>query len=464
MAQPYKLRGEGLPGNSNFLVGALVADDVPIWDATNLKWTVAQKSTFGVLDHTLLTNIGTNTHPQIDTHIADATVHFTVGSIDHGALAGLGDDDHDQYALIAGDTFTGDVTMPRLRLTATNDLSLAGTLHAFQVGSSAGANIGIDSDEIMARNNGATATLSLNINGGSVAIGADLNAAAQLDSATGVFSRSGQNIITNDGTATSAYYITTPVMRTQLGGIAVSRVGSDAAFIEWWSQNFGVRQGFIQHIGAGGMIIRSETHGAPIIISAEDAGGTTRTILSADPDTSTILRADTNLELEVAASENSLIGVANARVALYYNNVEEARTADSSTTDQMSGMHVKDQAQSFRPVGYGVTDRDDFAANLTINDAHWGRFIRHSSATAHTLTLNTETTVPQDAWFFVSNATDLGRGVVTIVSGAGVTLRHSKTDGTVTSTTGNLTLLSGGYCSIHKLTDAVYNIFSDSVS
>lgn len=46
--------------------------------ATDINFTAAS---FGVSDHTLLTNIGTNTHAQIDSHIADGALHFTQGAI-----------------------------------------------------------------------------------------------------------------------------------------------------------------------------------------------------------------------------------------------------------------------------------------------------------------------------------------------------------------------------------------------
>ena len=38
----------------------------------------------------------------IDSHTSDATIHFTEASIDHGSIAGLGDDDHTQYILVDG--------------------------------------------------------------------------------------------------------------------------------------------------------------------------------------------------------------------------------------------------------------------------------------------------------------------------------------------------------------------------
>ena len=83
------------------------------------SWAVDTDTT----DHTALTNIGTRTHAELDglytsvnstsgtwdqtatdldSHEASATVHFTEASIDHGSIAGLGDDDHTQYTLADG--------------------------------------------------------------------------------------------------------------------------------------------------------------------------------------------------------------------------------------------------------------------------------------------------------------------------------------------------------------------------
>jgi hypothetical protein len=68
-------------------------------------------------------------------------------------------------------TFTGTLTGPSLRLPDTGDASLSSTDHPFQTGSTSGANLIIDTNEIMARNNGAVATMFLNAEGGNVTIG-----------------------------------------------------------------------------------------------------------------------------------------------------------------------------------------------------------------------------------------------------------------------------------------------------
>lgn len=71
----------------------------------------------------------------------------------------------------ASPTFTGTATVPRLRLTSSIDASLTSTNHAFQIGTTATANLVIDENEVQARNNSGAATLALNTGGGTVAVG-----------------------------------------------------------------------------------------------------------------------------------------------------------------------------------------------------------------------------------------------------------------------------------------------------
>ena len=76
----------------------------------------------GPTDHTLLTNIGTSTHAQLDTaktnsenHIADSSIHFTEASIVHQNISGAGTNTHAQI-----DTHIANVTTNPHAVTKTN--------------------------------------------------------------------------------------------------------------------------------------------------------------------------------------------------------------------------------------------------------------------------------------------------------------------------------------------------------
>ena len=69
------------------------------------------------------------------------------------------------YLKLSGGTLTNTLTLPRIRLSATDDCSLTSTDHAIQVGATSGQNLIIDGNEIISRNNSAASTLYLNESG-----------------------------------------------------------------------------------------------------------------------------------------------------------------------------------------------------------------------------------------------------------------------------------------------------------
>jgi len=71
-------------------------------------------------------------------------------------------------------SITGTTTTTSLRLTGTTDVAPSSTGHPFQIGASNSTNIAIDTNEIMARNNGSTSALFLNAEGSLVQIGGGL--------------------------------------------------------------------------------------------------------------------------------------------------------------------------------------------------------------------------------------------------------------------------------------------------
>ena len=77
---PNSIRAITRLQDADDLTGTLTDTYVPVWSSAQGKFVMTAQSG-GTTDHTLLSNIGTNTHAQIDTHLAATATHGATGAI-----------------------------------------------------------------------------------------------------------------------------------------------------------------------------------------------------------------------------------------------------------------------------------------------------------------------------------------------------------------------------------------------
>jgi hypothetical protein len=106
------------------------------------------------------------------------TDQFTIdvnGTLHWNAVGGI--NDTNLYRSAADTLKTDDAFEANtLALAAPSDVGLGTSADPLRIGAASGANIGMDANEIMARNNGATASLALNADGGRVTVGQNISA------------------------------------------------------------------------------------------------------------------------------------------------------------------------------------------------------------------------------------------------------------------------------------------------
>ena len=253
-----------------------------------------------------------------------------------------------------------------------------------------------------------------------------------------------------------------PKVRTQEGGIYISRSG--APFIGWYSdETYTTRVGYLQYNnGSLGIKMKSEVDGSIVRILADDAGGTERTILDADPDAKTTLRADSNLELQVAAGETALLATANGNVALYQNNVEVVKTRNHASNYNTSSLQIKDHGGTYYDVGWNVVPVIERDANHTMTETDVGHLIHRDTTGTVTYTLPSGTSgavPPVGSLIMIANE---NTGTCTI-SAAG-TLRWFQGSGGAAPLTGNRTLARDAICSVYHYANAEWWIWGNGIS
>ena len=317
-----------------------------------------------------------------------------------------------------------------------------------------------------------------------------------------------------DGSA-SIYHAGANVVRAQTDGAGLiihsdGNTDTESRRLLFEHQN-GSRRAHIGHDSETTFSIESNIHGAPIALRGEDAGGTLRTLLSADPDggaelyhTGNLRFRTTSLAVDVIGSAadtarvdmyqsdgstligrlgflssndlfinneinsgavrlrgrnsgasvtNILFGDPNGGVALYFQDTSQLSTVSETASGNLSGALVRHRSGTNFTVGLSTLPIVTVNAARTISGDDWHRTLIHDESTARTWTFNTETTVPNGAVMWCINH---GTGQLTLAQGAGVTI--SRYQGLQAPASGNVVLPQGAWVTVLKVGNSAYYV------
>ncbi len=219
-------------------------------------------------------------------------------------------------------------------------------------------------------------------------------------------------------------------------------------------------RGLIGYEANGDFVIRNQVHGAPLILSGENAAGVERIFLTADADAITQLRGAGAVQIKVGTTGQEFVLNANLNGStdLYWDNVLKLRTANHAASGAASGAQVVDATGLvFRYVGFNTLPRQTISGgNHTLDQEDQGFVLFYNEGTNRDLVLNDDSNIPVDAYF--AYIVGPSASILTGNAGTGVTITYfNGSVWVVTAAAGSMTI-GEGEGTIWKESDTNYYI------
>ncbi|MCH9712927.1 MAG: hypothetical protein K0U20_09910 [Proteobacteria bacterium] len=183
-------------------------------------------------------------------------------------------------------------------------------------------------------------------------------------------------------------------------------------------------------------------------------------ILGVDTEVNNILGTVVSI-LVGASQETALQATQNDAIILYFNNIEGARTSDTTTSTVTTGLRVRDKDSTLRDVGYNTMPPITTGVSLDLDSSNCGKFIQVQGAGV-TISVGTDVDIPDGATWMIGNRS-AGSNTATLSGGAS-SLVWMDGSGSVSLPTGDRTLPVGGVATITKVSSGTYLVFGGGIS